>query len=373
MKVTNFPGAVLLGAGLMFFLDPVRGRKRRARMNEAMAHAERHERELFGKASRDARHRAHGLVERVKHRPSPDVPDQVIESRVRACLGRAVSHASALDVVVDGGRVTLRGPVLAHEADFTVRAVHRVPGVHHVVDQLERHDKPGTIPALQGQGRAQRRAWSPTAQVAATAAGSLLFLYGMLLRKGILGRLVGAGGAALAVRGMVNRPMPELVGRGGSIAVQKTIVVQRPVEAVFDLMSRLDNFPLFMEHVKEIDLELGGGKSRWIVDGPAGRTLEFEAETTAYQPNKLIAWKTLPNQPIEHEGRVRFEETPAGTRVHVQMSYRPPGGILGHAIAHILGWDPKGRMDDDLVRVKALLEEGKTRAHQQRVELADLH
>jgi hypothetical protein len=30
-------------------------------------------------------------------------------------------------------------------------------------------------------------------------------------------------------------------------------------------------------------------------------------------------------------------------------------------------------LDDDLIRMKALLEEGRTRAHQHRVELADLH
>src|SRR5262245_61419042 len=91
MKLTSFPGGVVLGAGLMYYLDPIRGRKRRARINDAVLHAQRHERNLLSKASRDAKQRAHGLVERAKHRPSPDAPDPVVESRVRACLGRAVS------------------------------------------------------------------------------------------------------------------------------------------------------------------------------------------------------------------------------------------------------------------------------------------
>jgi uncharacterized membrane protein len=55
------------------------------------------------------------------------------------------------------------------------------------------------------------------------------------------------------------------------------------------------------------------------------------------------------------------------------MTYHPPGGVFAHAIAHLLGWDPKSRMDEDLVRMKALLEAGHTRAHHQHVELADLH
>lgn len=373
MKLTSFPGAVLLGAGLMYFLDPVRGRRRRARVNEAVTHAQRHERQLLGKAARDARHRAHGLVERVKHRPSPDAPDVVVESRVRACLGRAVSHPGALDVVVHDGRVILRGPVLSHEADFVVRAVRRVPGVREVIDRMERHDEPGSISSLQGEGRPRRRrVWSPTKQVAATGAGAASLLYGAA-RGGLVGGLLGLAGSALLLRGTLNRPLSELLGRKGGVTVQKTVTVYRPLQEVFDLLSRFDTFPLFMEHVQQVDLEVGGRRSRWTVDGPAGTKITFEAETTVFEPEHVIAWKTVPGQPIEHEGQVRFEEIPDGTRVHVRMTYRPPGGIVGHAIAHILGWDPKARMDDDMIRMKALLEEGRTRAHQHRVELADLH
>jgi uncharacterized membrane protein len=374
MKLTSFPGGLALGAGLMYFLDPIRGRKRRARINEAVTHAQRQERDLLAKAARDARQRAHGLVERAKHRPSPDAPDQVIDSRVRACLGRAVSHPGALDIIVHEGRVILRGAVFSHEAEFVLHAVSRVPGVREVVDRMERHDTADSIPALQGEGRRRgRRVWSPTKQVAANGAGAAMVLYGLLVRRGLVGTLLGAAGGALVLRGTVNRPMPEIVGRSRGVMVQKTIFVNRPVNDVFELWSRFDNFPQFMEHVREVDLEIGGRRSMWTVDGPAGTKLEFEAETTAFEPDRLIAWKTVANQPVEHEGTVRFEQHGNGTRVHVQMMYRPPGGIVGHAIAHILGWDPKARMDEDLVRMKTLLEEGKTRAHKQRVELADLH
>ncbi len=374
MKLFSFPGAFLLGAGLTYFLDPVRGRRRRARINEAVIHAQRQERELLGKAARDASNRAHGLVERVKHRPSPDAPDQVIESRVRACLGRAVSHPGALDLVVADGRVILRGPVFAYEAEHVLRSVRRVPGVRDVIDRMERHATAGSISSLQGEGRSVRkRVWSPTKQVAAMGIGAGVALYGWFVRGGVLGTLLGFAGGALVLRGTLNQPMPELVGRGRGVTVQKTIVIDRPVHEVFDLCSRFDNFPMFMQHVREVDLEIGGRKSRWTVDGPAGTRLEFEAETVAFDPDRVIAWRTVANQPIDHEGRVRFEAMDGSTRVHVQMTYRPPGGIVGHALAHILGWDPKARMDDDLIRLKALLEEGKTRAHQQRIELADLH
>ncbi len=381
-KLASFPGGLLLGAGLMYLLDPVRGRRRRARLMEAVHNAERHERELLDKAARDARQRLHGLTERVKHRPASDVPDQVVVDRVRSRLGRVVSHPRAVDVVVLDGRAILRGAIFAHEASKAVAVTRATPGVRVVVDRLEKHLTAGRIPQLQGQPRqavksAARESWSPTAQVGATGAGALLLAYGALLRRGLVGTLFSAGGLALALRGTMNIPMPALLGFGDAgkrtVTVNKTITVNAPIHIVFDLWSRLDNFPLFMSHVREVDIEIGGRKTRWIVDGPAGSHLEFEAETTAFEPDRVIAWRTLPKQKVEHEGRVRFEEVNGATRVHVVVTYRPPLGVMGHAIAHILGWDPKARMDDDLARMKALLEDGKTRSHDGRVELTDLH
>jgi uncharacterized membrane protein len=339
-------------------------------------HAERIERELFGKAARDTRQRIHGLVERVSHPPATDVADEVIVQRLRARLGRAVSHPRALEIAVVAGRAILRGPILADEADEVVRAARSVAGVRDVVDRLERRVTAQGVPGLQGQGRRRRAkgTWPPAAQAGATSVGALLFAYGLLLKRGLVGTLLGTAGGALAVRGSLNKPLPDLVGaRGAAITVQKSIVVHKPIHVVFDCWSRFDSFPLFMQHVQEVDLQVGGNRSRWTVDGPAGTKVEFEAETIEFEPDRVIAWRTIPNQTIEHAGRVRFEEVAGGTRVMVHMTYRPPGGIVGHAIAHILGWDPKARMDEDLVRMKTLLEEGKTRAHQQSVELADLH
>jgi len=375
-KLASFPGGLLLGAGLMYFLDPIRGRGRRRRINEAMMHAERLERDLLGKAARDAKHRVNGIVEKAKHPSTGDVTDEVIEQRVRARIGHTVSHPRALEVVVVGGRVILRGPIFEGEVDHLLRVARATPGVHEVVDRLERHVTAANIPSLQGQGRRRRKAkgtWPPAAQASAIGAGALLVAYGLLLKRGLVGALVGAAGGALALRGSLNKPMPDLVSRRAGVTVQKAIIVRQPIHVVFDLWSRLENFPLFMQHVQEVDVQLGGNRSRWTVDGPAGTKVEFEAEVIELEPDRGLAWRTLPNQSVEHHGVVRFAEVDGGTRVTVQLTYRPPGGIVGHAIAHILGWDPKARMDDDMVRMKALLEEGRTRAHRQTVELADLH
>jgi uncharacterized membrane protein len=65
---------------------------------------------------------------------------------------------------------------------------------------------------------------------------------------------------------------------------------------------------------------------------------------------------------VENTGIVRFDEVPGGgCRVAVRLSYHPPGGALGHAFARLLGADPKREMDDDLLRFKSLIENGKAR------------
>jgi uncharacterized membrane protein len=175
----------------------------------------------------------------------------------------------------------------------------------------------------------------------------------------------------LLARAIANRDLACIVGlRPTTIDIVKTITIDAPVERVFALWTKVQRFPLFMEHVREVRLE-APERSRWVVDGPFGRA-SIEAELVKLEHDKLIAWRTLPGSELEHEGSVQLDEVDHGTRIHIHLRYHPPGGIAGHAIAKLFGFDPRSRMDDDLVRVKALLEHGKTRAHHRRVKLGDV-
>jgi uncharacterized membrane protein len=40
------------------------------------------------------------------------------------------------------------------------------------------------------------------------------------------------------------------------------------------------------------------------------------------------------------------------------MSYNPVMGGLGHAVAALFGADPKSRIDEDLMRMKTMIETG---------------
>ena len=45
----------------------------------------------------------------------------------------------------------------------------------------------------------------------------------------------------------------------------------------------------------------------------------------------------------------------------LKLSYVPPAGALGHAVASLFGVDPKHAVDEDLNRLKVMLETGKTK------------
>jgi uncharacterized membrane protein len=103
---------------------------------------------------------------------------------------------------------------------------------------------------------------------------------------------------------------------------------------------------------------VGGDRYRWIVDGPAGVPVQWSSELLKVSENREMTWRTVAGSTVEHTGRVRFERDGDGTRVHVQLRYAPPGGVIGHVVAKAFGVDPRSEMDDDLQRLKSLVETG---------------
>jgi uncharacterized membrane protein len=166
--------------------------------------------------------------------------------------------------------------------------------------------------------------------------------------------------------------MMGLDGERPAIYVEKTININAPPERVYEFWSNFTNFPKFMQHVKEVR-DLGGGRSHWRVSGPAGTPIEWEARLTEQVPAAHLAWENAENQPVQTRGSVRFmPNAQGGTRVIVRMAYTPPAGAVGHAIAAIMGADPKQAMDEDLLRLKSLIETGQTTAAGRTVTQAEV-
>ena len=90
-----------------------------------------------------------------------------------------------------------------------------------------------------------------------------------------------------------------------------------------------------------------------------GVPVEWDAIVTRDIPNELLAWKSVEGATVESAGIVRFGQNEDGTTsVQIKLSYNPPGGAIGHALATLFGSDPKTEMDADLMRMKSMIETG---------------
>ncbi len=174
-----------LGAGLMYLADPSAGRRRRGRLRDTTWHRLSTLRAAAITTSRDVQNRTAGLIARGRgvavHHDAPS--DGVLAARVRARLGRVVSHPRAIEVAAAGGIVTLRGQVFEGEVARLLSEVASVPGVARVEHELHPHPRAEGVPALQGVGPRKpasavaRSRWTPSARLLAGAAGAGLVAY----------------------------------------------------------------------------------------------------------------------------------------------------------------------------------------------------
>ncbi len=212
-------------------------------------------------------------------------------------------------------------------------------------------------------------------------AGAALAAYG-LARRGKAGGWMTVTGALLLARAAAGYcPAYALLGRGGDrdmdwpastatatkralsgrrgIRVHTGITVDRPLADVYAFWRNLENLPRFMKHLESVRL-LDDRRSHWVVRGPAGARIEWDAEIIHEEPGKVIGWRSLDEADVVSAGSVNFDRAPGdrGTEVRVSLQYQPPAGKLGAAIAALVGRDPSQLVRDDLRRFKELVEAG---------------
>lgn len=374
-------GGIGLGEGLMYFFDPDLGRRRRAQLRDRAIHLLHQTADGLNVLARDLGHRSFGLMHELTAPSRPEADDPTLTERVRAHIGRAVTHPHAVHVEAHDGRVTLSGPVLAHEVERLLDNVRRVPGVRQIDNRLEVHRVSGDVPGLQGgSGRRVRRVrnhqacWSSSTRLLACTAGGAL-MANCLARRTLPAAMLGTVGFGLFLRALGNRPLRRLLSRGSgrhTLDVNKSITIHAPVEEVFAYFNHYENFPRFMAHLEHVR-DLGNGRSHWVATGPGGLRVSWNAVLTRVLPNELLAWRSEAGSNLANAGCIRFlPQSDGSTRVDVHMCYYPPAGALGHFAALLFGDDPKSAMDEDLIRLKSLIEDGKTRAPGKRTTSREL-
>lgn len=149
----------------------------------------------------------------------------------------------------------------------------------------------------------------------------------------------------------------------GRIRIAQSIIVGSRPEEVYGFWRRFENLPRFMSHLESVQ-QTGDRQTHWKTRGPAGTSVEWDAETTADEPNRRISWRSLPGSTVDNSGTVWFERATGdrGTLIRVELEYRPPFGKVGSVVASLFRENPKQQMYDDLRALKQILEVGE-KAH----------
>lgn len=148
------------------------------------------------------------------------------------------------------------------------------------------------------------------------------------------------------------------LGREGAL-VGRTVTINRPRSEVYARWRDFSRFPEFMENVRSVTV-LDQTRSRWVIEAPAGTTVEFETRITEDRPDELIAWESDEDADVRNSGRVTFREAPGGrgTEVEAVISYDPPAGAVGRMAAKLFQREPNIQVRRELKRFKQLMEAG---------------
>lgn len=190
-----------------------------------------------------------------------------------------------------------------------------------------------------------RRSWGG---LLAAAAG------GYLIYRGVSGNCLAYRALGLSTAAAAAEPLPEVSQHRG-VRIDESVQIGVSPDTLYDFWRRLENLPRVMRYLKSVKT-LPNGTSRWVAAGPGGLEVGWDAEIVGDEPGELISWRSLPHSQVQNAGAVRFESEAGGTRLHVSLTFNPPAGKVGAAVAKLLGDDPAKRIREDLERLKAEVE-----------------
>ena len=234
-------------------------------------------------------------------------------------------------------------------------------------DWTEEQSSPGNESIGQNVGRIER--------IISCMTGGALVIEG-LRRRSLRGGLTALSGAAMLFRGLsgrcavysalgIDRTGANTTDMGRrkvpsteAIKIQRSVTVDQSPESLYRFWRNMDNLPLIMSHVQDVQT-ISPILSHWIVDSvPGGPSIQWDAEIISDVPNERIGWRSLKGSDVDHAGSVQFEPAEGGrmTRIIVTLQYVPPAGRLGAAVASIFGEDPGKKIEEDLARFKKEME-----------------
>jgi uncharacterized membrane protein len=210
-----------------------------------------------------------------------------------------------------------------------------------------------------------------TERIISAAGGAFLLTSGAQdIKKHPVTALVKAlAGGYLLYRGVSGHcPLRELIGKNQvqkqpkPLLIREALTVNRPRNEVYNYWRQLSNFPLFMKHIVEVNVE-NELQSQWKMRLPGGAgTVEWKAVVVEDKPGELLAWRSVEGADVDTTGEIIFKDAPGdrGTEVHATIFYRAPAGALGKMAGKLFRKGFEIQVRQDLRRFKQMLETGET-------------
>ena len=131
--------------------------------------------------------------------------------------------------------------------------------------------------------------------------------------------------------------------------IEKSIEVNVPVRTAYNQWTQFEDFPQFMEGVKEVR-QLDDKTLHWRAE-IAGKEVEWTARITQQEPDQKVAWESTSGS--RNAGMVTFTSLGANTRISLRLVYDPEGAAekTGSAVG-LVGV----RVQGDLNRFKEFIE-----------------
>jgi len=132
--------------------------------------------------------------------------------------------------------------------------------------------------------------------------------------------------------------------------IEKSIEVDQPVSVVYDQWTQFEDFPQFMEGVKEVQ-QLDDKRLRWKAE-VAGKIKEWDAEIFEQIPDQRIAWRSRTG--TKNSGMINFQPIgPNRTCIRLHLAYEPEGAAenIGDTLGVV-----SARVSGDLKRFKKFIE-----------------
>lgn len=146
---------------------------------------------------------------------------------------------------------------------------------------------------------------------------------------------------------------------GKGVRVEKSVTINASPQQLYTFWRNFENLPRFMRNLESVECH-DSLRSHWVAKGPVRTKVDWEAEIINEIPNELIAWRSVNGSKVDNAGSVHFSPATGGrgTEVKVVLRYDPPGGVFGATVSKILGEDPAMNVQEDLRRLKMLVETG---------------